>query len=169
MCDERKLPRLFFHRGDQFRTVYVNIAQLKLFVPTNTPVLALTATATSTTKALISHSLRLDDPFVIAISPDRPNICYSVVRIHVRDVSLPFKWLLVELQKERKSLAKTIVFCRSIAACVKLYKHFLTSLRSDSYEPKGVSPSIHNRLFAMYHARVDEDDKKGNTSYISTY
>ena len=87
----------------------------------------------------------------------------------MRDVSLPFKWLLVELQKERKSLAKTIVFCRSIAACVKLYKHFITSLRSDSYEPKGVSPSIHNRLFAMYHARVDEDDKKGNTSYISTY
>ena len=25
---------------------------------------------------------------------------------------------------------------------------------------RGVSPSIHNRLFAMYHARVDEDDKK---------
>ena len=149
-----------FSRGDQFRTVYANIAQLKSFVPTNTPVLALTATATNTTKALISHSLRLDDPFVIAISPDRPNICYSVVRIHVRDVTIPFKWLIAKLQKERKNLAKTIVFCRSIAACVKLYKHFLTSLRSDSYEPKGASPSIPSRLFAMYHARVDEDDKK---------
>ena len=125
----------FFHRGDQFRTVYANIAQLKSFVPTNTPALALTATATSTTKALISHSLRLDDPFVIAISPDLPNICYSVVRIHVRDVTIPFKWPLAKLQKERKSLPKTIVFCRSIATCVKLYKHFLTSLRSDSYEP----------------------------------
>ncbi len=140
--------------------MYAKIAQLKSFVPTNTPVLALTATATSTAKALISRSLLLGNPFVIAVSPDRPNICYSVVRIHVRDVTLPFKLLLAELQKERKIFAKIIVFCRSIAACVKLYKHFLTSLTSDSYEPKGASPSIPYRLFAMYHARADEDDKK---------
>lgn len=122
--------------------------------------LALTATATNTTKGLISRSLRLDDPFVISVSPDRPNVHYSVVRIPVRDVTVPFKWLVEDLQRERRNLAKTIVFCRSIAACTKLYKHFLTCLRSDSYDPKGASPSIPNRLFAMYHARVDEEDKK---------
>ena len=52
------------------------------------------------------------------------------------------------------------MFCRSISACTKLYKYFLTCLRNDSYEPRGASQSICNRLFAMYHARVDEDDKK---------
>lgn len=62
--------------------------------------------------------------------------------------------------ERKKELAKTFVFCRSIAACIKLYKHFLTYLRSESYEPKGAAPSISNRLFAMYHARVDEEDKK---------
>ena len=129
-------------------------------MPTNTPVLALTTTATTTTKGLISRSLRLDDPLVIAVSPDRTNIYYSVLKIPVRDVTIPFKWLLLELQKERKKSAKTIVFCRSIAACVKLYKHFLTSLRSESYEPVGAPPSILNRVFAMYHARVDNEDKK---------
>ena len=119
--------------------------------------LALTATATSITKGLISRSLRLDDPLVISVSPDRPNVHYSVVRISVRDVTVPFKWLVEELQRERRNLGKTIVFCRSIAACVKLYKHFLTC---DSYNPHGASPSVPNRLFAMYHARVDEEDKK---------
>ena len=148
------------HRGDQFRTVYANIAQLKSLIPTNTPFLALTATASCATKALISRSLRLDDPVVIAVSPNRPNICYSLVRISVRDVNTPFKWLLAELKDKRRNLDKTIVFCRSISACTKLYKHFLTCLRSDSYEPRGASQAISNRLFAMYHARVDEDDKK---------
>lgn len=122
--------------------------------------LALTAIATSITKGLISHSLHLDDPFVISVSPDRPNIHYSVVQIPVRYVTVPFKWLVQDLQRERKNLAKTIVFCHSIAACVKLYKHFLTCLRSDSYDPKGASPSIPNCLFDMYHDRVDEEDKK---------
>ena len=140
--------------------MYANIAQLKSFIPTNTPFLALTATASSATKALISRSLRLNDPVVIAVSPNRPNIYYSLIRIPVRDVNVPFKWLLAELKDKRQDLDKTLVFCRSISACTKLYKHFLTCLRSDSYEPRGASQSISNRLFAMYHARVDEDDKK---------
>ena len=39
----------------------------------------------------------------------------------------------------RSQLAKTVVFCDV---------------------PKGVSPSISSGLFAMYHARVDDEDKK---------
>ena len=101
-CPPRQyLPLLtLFCRGDQFRTVYAKIAHLKSFIPTNTPFLTLTATATNSTKALISRSLRLDDPLVIAVSPDRSNIHYSVVRIPVRNVTIPFKWLLEQLQKE---------------------------------------------------------------------
>ena len=64
------LTDILFYRGDQFHTVYANIAQLKSFVLTNTPFLTTsTATATNTTKALISRSLRLDNPFVISVSP----------------------------------------------------------------------------------------------------
>ena len=111
-----KISSSLFSRGDQFRTVYAIIAQLKSFLPTNTPVFALTATA-STTKVLISHSLCLDDPFVIAISPDRPNICYSVVRIHVRYVTIPFKWLLAKLQKERKNVTNNCLLSINCRLC----------------------------------------------------
>ena len=134
---------------------------MKLFIPTETPFLALTATATNHTKTAISQSLRLDDPLVVSIIPDRPNIHYSLVKLSVRDVTIPFKWLAKDLQVCRKKTVKTIVFCRSIAACVKLYKFFLSYLRSESYEPKeGASQKISQRLFAMYHARVDERDKE---------
>ena len=42
-----------------------------------------------------------------------------------------------------------------------LYQVVQKLLRSDSYYPKGASPSISNRLFAMYHARVDDEDNRG--------
>ena len=37
---------------------------------------------------------------------------------------------------------------------------FLTELREESYEPCASPPSITARLFAMYHARVGDEDKK---------
>ena len=36
---------------------------------------------------------------------------------------------------------------------------FLTELREKSYEPCGSPPSIKTRLFAMYHARIGDNDK----------
>lgn len=52
-----------------------------------------------------------------------------------------------------------LIFSHSVATCANLYKLFLTSLKEESYEPLGSSPTITNRLFAMYHAKVDEYDK----------
>ena len=57
-------------------------------------------------------------------------------------------------------MPKVIVFCRSIASCVKLYKYLLTQLREDSYEPKGTAQSIKCRLFAMFHSRLDDEVKE---------
>lgn len=62
--------------------------------------------------------------------------------------------------ERKEENGQSCCLCQSITACVKLYKHFLTDLRGDSYEPKGASPSISNHLFAMYHARVDDKDKR---------
>ena len=87
------------------------------------------------------------------------NIHYSVVRVS-REVNVTFKWLLLELKKERSSMLKVIVFCKSITSCVALYKYFLTELREDSYEPPRSTPSTNTRLFAMFHARVDGEDKE---------
>ena len=106
------------------------------------------------------QSLGLNDPFVVAISPNRPNVKYSLVKLSVRDTTTPFQWLLHDLRSQRTEMPKVIVFCRSIASCVKLYKNFLTQLREESYEPQDAPQSIKYRLFAMFHARVDEQDKE---------
>ena len=52
------------------------------------------------------------------------------------------------------------MFCLSISTCTNLYKLFLSILKEGSYHPLGSPPTTENRLFAMFHARIDEDDKK---------
>ena len=74
------------------------------------------------------------------------------------NIYVAFKRLVSQLQKQRTSLQRVVVFCRSINRCASLYKMILTQLREESYEPCGSMPSITNRLFAMYHARVRDYD-----------
>lgn len=128
-------------------------------MPTGTPMVALTATATLATQKTIIRSLQLYNPVSINISPDRPNIKYSVVSVK-RDVSVSFAWLVRELREKRTRTPKVIVFCRSISSCASLYKLCLTELREESYEPIGSPPLTSHRLFAMFHARVEEEDKQ---------
>lgn len=43
--------------------------------------------------------------------------------------------------------------------CASLYKLFLSHLKDQSYDPVGSKVCIANRLFAMYHAKIDDTDK----------
>ena len=61
-----------------------------------------------------------------------------------------------------------MVFCRSISSCTTLYKYFATSLKGKSYNPIGSAPTTENRLFAMYHARIDENDKRAILKSLTT-
>ena len=40
-----------------------------------------------------------------------------------------------------------------------VYYVYIVCLREKSYEPVGSDLSVANRLFAMYHARIDDSDK----------
>ena len=82
----------------------------------------------------------------------------SVVSVK-RDLTTTFSWLVTNLKEQRCNASKVIVFCRSINTCVKLFKFFFIQLREESYEPTGAKPVTENRLFAMYHGRIDEEDK----------
>lgn len=149
-----------YHRGmgDKSRAFYGELSRLWSLLLSGTPVIALTATSTEQTKIKITQTLQMNPVNVICKSPNRPNIRYSIVKVS-GDIHVAFKWLVSQLHKQRTSLDRVIVFCRSINRCVSLYKMFLVELKEASYEPRGSPPSIENRLFAMYHARVGDDDK----------
>ena len=88
-------------------------------------------------------------------SPDRTNIRYSSVKVSSR----AFQWLIEELHEKRLTMDRVLVYCRSITTCTHLYKLFLSELQEESYEPPSSRPNIQQRLFAMFHSRVDEEDK----------
>ena len=155
--------------GYEFRRAYSQIAHLRSFLPAGTPVLALTATASKSTEKVIVDSLHLHSHYaIIRRSPDRSNIHYSVVRAK-RDVTVTFQWFLLMLQHERQKMPKVIIFCRSINSCVAIYKYFITTMQDSSYVFDGEpQPSCRNCLFAMFHARVDEEDKESIISSFSS-
>ena len=145
--------------GEVFREWYGRLGQLRSLLPSSTPVLALTATATNDIRNKIISKLQMQTCTLIEASPDRPNIRYSVVSVK-SDLLLTFGWLINSLKKERTSLDRVVIFCRSLHTCASLYKLFAVNLQEESYEPIGSSPDVSRRLFAMYHSKIDESDKE---------
>lgn len=67
--------------GHEFRKDYTRLGELKDRFP-DVPVIALTATADSKTRADIALQLKLNDPSVFVSSFDRPNIKYMILERH---------------------------------------------------------------------------------------
>ena len=142
-----------------FRQWYGRVVLIRSLLPSSVPVAVLSATVTTKEK-IISH-LQLHSYTSIHRSPDRPNIEYRVERVS-RDLHTSFHWLIEQLRSERDFLPKVVIFCRSISTCASLYMLFLTALRDESYvlgKTAESAPSLGNQLFAMYHAKVNEEDK----------
>lgn len=82
-----------------FRRWYNNIQELRSLLPSQTPFIALTATAMKSTREKICSALNMDKPELVMASPERPNICYAVVKmsnkIHVTEY---FEQLLHQLK-----------------------------------------------------------------------
>ena len=139
-----------------FHQHYSKLATLHSFVPSTVPFVALTATASESSQTEICKSLEMVSPCIIAISPNRLNIRYSVYCVS-KDLELRFTWLLEELRSNQASTAKTIVFCRSILSCSELYSFFDYNLKDDGYVTKVAK--LENALFGMYHAKITDHEK----------
>ena len=76
MIDEAHCIKLW---DDQFRKAFSMIGNLRGLVPCSANVMALTATATSTeTYHCALKCLSMNDQVLIALSPDRGNMRYSI-------------------------------------------------------------------------------------------
>ena len=114
-------------------------------MPSGVPMLAATATVTDVIRRDVIQQLDMDGCKVISVSPNKPNIFYSVSK----------RSSLHAVEAKR-----IIVYCRSLNMCSDLYSHFLYTLGDKSYHPPGAEHISDNRLFGMYHSKTDDHNKE---------
>ena len=102
---------LLAYRKD-FRKAFREVGAVRSLNPTATNVLACTATATRAIYTEVAEVLSMDHPHVIAISPERPNIMYSV--LPKKDLDEIADTVCFKLSSVSSPLhfPKTIIFCQ---------------------------------------------------------
>ena len=143
------------NRGDAFRQAFAEIGTIRSILPKSVRVLALTATATKETVTCIMERLSMKDPAIIGANADHSNIKYIVwPKITQRDLS---KILADELLRERTSVVKTVLFCRTLLSCAEIYASIKRILGMHITEPPGLPNIIEFRLINLFTAASTPD------------
>ena len=141
-----------------FRPAYSKLDVLCSIFP-HVPVVALTATATPTIKSKIIQSVGMNEPKLIEITPDRPNIFFESRRRPNRreernNVLTPF----VEELKEKRSEMPLTIFYGDLECCADCFLFFSAEMGEKQYEPINSERSSKNRLFTQYHAQYPKSE-----------
>ncbi len=139
-----------------FRECFMKLGELRSLIPTKFVVL--TATATEETKQEIFEVLLMADPYVIAESPNKTNITYSVSYINKYDkLNEVFKWLIDELLDKGIHCTRTIIYCQTIRQCSTLYAVLRESLGERNFIDPNNKCMV---LIGMLHSCTPEANKR---------
>ena len=104
-----------------FRETYSELHELRSLAPT-VNILALTPTATSSTRETITEVLLMKDSDVISESPSKTNIAYSVLYMgNDKPIEEYFPWLVDEITEDKIKATLTIIYCQAIKQCGTIY------------------------------------------------
>lgn len=119
--------------------------------------LALTATATPSTRKHIAEVLCMKNYELVITSCDRPNIMHVSLRAP-NTVQESFFWLCSTIQEQKHATEKCIIYCRNIKSCGMLYLYLKETLGiENSYNG---TPSAKNCFYAMFHHSSSAKNKK---------
>ena len=143
--------------GDEFRTAFAEIRNIRSIIPKRVKIMALTATATQSTLEIIIDRLALDKPTIITISPQRTNIFYKV------EPAISLDQLTTNISEEMTekglNFPKTVLFCRQYCDCSNLYITLRHKLGERLTEPPGYPDLSEFRIVEMY-TRVSKPEKR---------
>lgn len=121
---------------------------MRSLIPSHVNLMALTARATKTTQQSVCRLLGMMRPKVISVSPNRPNIKYSVVV--ATNIEETFASLVEEVRRRRLSMDRTIIFCKTYDDSSHVYMFLRSRLGSESVEPIGALDLAQFRLVDMF-------------------
>ena len=138
------------HRGETFRKEFSHLGEVRSLIPEAVNIMALTATATKTTRREVSRSLGLVHPAVVAVPPNKPNIKYCI-NANPSDLEEIFAPLVEELREKRTCMERTIIFCLTNKDCSAIYMFMVDQLGKEMMEPISTCPDLPQyRLLDMF-------------------
>ena len=148
--------------GEEFRPEFKKIGELRSIIPKTVNIMALTATATITSRLSIETILGMRKPILIEVSPEKSNIVLSVKNVESMESS--FKPLVENLLTERKAAERTIIFCKKRDDCAVLYAYFKYCLGNCFTDPPGASVCIPENQPVDIYCSGTQDEVKNDYS-----
>ena len=133
------------------------LGEIRSLLPHHVHIMALTATATASLRSSVSNILGMKKPVVIAVSPNKENIIYSVGKF--TRVPETFRPLLDRIRLDRTKAPRTIIYCQSYNMCGELYLYFSKSLGHELTEPVDAPNLPIFRLVDMFTSVTDSNHK----------
>lgn len=146
------------HRGETFRKEFSKLGEIRSLLPEGVHLMALTATATKTSRRDICRKLGMVNPFILSHSPNKQNIKYSIVKKN-EGIEMAFAPLLEELKTNRVNVERTIIFCRTYDSTGRIYRYFKYGLGKKFTQPIGAPNLPQFRLVDMFSACTRPDVK----------
>ena len=119
--------------------------------------MALTATATRTTRQQVCRRLGMVKPVLIIESPNRSNIKYIIKPAN--NIEETFAPLVEELRRLRTMMDKRIIFCRTYDDCSRIYLFLRSRLGSEGVQPIGAPDLSRLRLVELFTACTQKSIK----------
>ena len=145
------------YRGASFRSEFSRIGEVRSLIPRGVNVMALTATATRSTRRRIIQSLCMENCYIVFKNPLKSNIMYEVKpKTTLEDVFAP---IVKDVKENGKTAERTIVFCRSFKDCAEIFQYFKSHLKKQMYYPPSAPPVSKFRLVEMFTSATEESVK----------
>lgn len=141
-----------------FRETYSGLHELRSLAP-SVKMIALTATATASTRKTITEVLMMENAHVVYENPGKMNIAYSVHYME-KDKSVEdyFQWLAEEIKELKNKATRTIIYCQTIKQCGLIYSTIRGMLGNELYADSTKSPQ--NVVLEMLHSCSPEKNKE---------
>ena len=146
-------------RGQSFRKELSKIGDVRSLIPENVCLMALTATATKTTRQHVISTLGMHKPVTVLQSPEKTNLRYSVKTKNRAEDMEVFAPLVEEIKKKRKLTDRTIIFCHTYDDTSFVYLYIRSHLENEFTEPPCAPDTPRYRLVDMFSACTHKDVK----------
>ena len=141
-----------------FRETYANLHEMRSLAP-KVKIIAVTATATASTRKTIMDVLLIKNPYVISESPFKQNIAYSVQYIPKdRAIEDYFKWLKDDFVTQKDKFLRTVIYCQTIKQCSLIYSTLKAMLGNIIYVDESKNPR--NVIIEMLHSCSPKANKE---------